>query len=128
MSKGARVLVCGGRGYDSADVWNWLERFLRDEIESNLGRGAWPISVLMHGGAKGADEGAGKWAESEDLKSIVFKADWKKYGKSAGPRRNSIMLRDGKPDIVIAFPGGKGTEDMVNKAHGESVPVIRVKP
>lgn len=124
MSKGARVLVCGGRYY--CGVWIWLERFLRDEIESNLGHTMWPISALMHGGAKGADTEAGLWAESEGITPLVYKAEWKKYGKSAGPRRNAIMLRDGKPDIVIAFPGGKGTENMVTLARSHGVPVIRV--
>jgi hypothetical protein len=127
VSKGARVLVCGGRNKNPADIWNWLERFLRDEIESNLGHSMWPISALMHGGAKGADEGAGQWAESEGIEPLVFKANWKSHGRSAGPRRNSIMLREGRPDIVIAFPGGAGTKNMVEQARG-LVPVIEVKP
>lgn len=48
--------------------------------------------------------GAGTWA------------DWKKHGKAAGPIRNGIMLRDGKPDMVVAFPGGRGTANMVDQA------------
>ena len=53
-------------------------------------------------------------------------ADWKKYGKSAGCRRNALMLRDGCPDFVVAFPGGRGTADMVKKAKAAGVRVIEV--
>lgn len=120
-----RVLVCGGRDLDSADVWNWLEQYLRCSLQHRFGSKAWPVTAVMHGGARGADEGAGKWAESEHLKPLVFKADWKKHGKAAGPIRNGHMLIQGKPDAVIAFPGGRGTANMVTLAEDAGVPVIR---
>lgn len=121
-----RVLVCGGRHMDSATVWNWLEHYLRSEITCQFGSKAWPITALMHGGARGADEGAGRWAESENLKPLVFKADWKQHGRAAGPIRNKKMLDQGKPDVVIAFPGGAGTKNMVGMAMASGVPVIEV--
>lgn len=123
-----RVLVCGGRNLDSADVVNYLNKFARCDITERLGNAAWPVKALMHGGARGADEGAGRWAESEGLKPLVFKADWKRYRKAAGPRRNAIMLEQGKPDLVIAFPGGKGTQNMTELARASGVPVIEVRP
>ena len=43
-------------------------------------------------------------------------AQWTKYGKSAGPIRNAEMLRFGKPQLVVAFPGGDGTENMIGQA------------
>lgn len=49
-----------------------------------------------------------------------------KYGKSAGPIRNQTMLDDGKPDLVLAFPGGRGTADMVAKAEKHGIPVRRI--
>ncbi len=121
-----RVLVCGGRHTDSATVWNWLENYLRSEIVCKFGSKAWPITTLMHGGAKGADEGAGKWAVSEGLTPLVFKANWKKNGASAGPIRNRTMLAQGKPDVVVAFPGGRGTKNMTELARASGVPVIEV--
>ena len=45
-----------------------------------------------------------------------IRLDWKKYGKKAGPLRNQQMLEEGKPDLVVAFPGGNGTADMVRRA------------
>jgi hypothetical protein len=47
---------------------------------------------------------------------IEFPANWKVYGRAAGPIRNMKMLLEGKPDLVVAFPGGIGTADMVKKA------------
>lgn len=57
------------------------------------------------------------------INRTVFKADWSKDGRKAGPVRNSVMLSVGKPDLVIAFPGGRGTADMVRKAKAKGVPV-----
>ena len=37
-----------------------------------------------------------------------------------------IMLDEGKPDLVVAFPGGRGTADMIRKAEGAGVPVVTV--
>ena len=56
----------------------------------------------------------------------VYVADWKIYGKSAGPRRNQKMLDDGKPTIVIAFhndiDNSKGTADMIARAKKLGIP------
>jgi len=47
---------------------------------------------------------------------MPFPADWSRHGKSAGPIRNRQMLIEGRPDIVVAFPGGKGTANMIKQA------------
>lgn len=112
-----KVLVCGGRNYD-----NYLELCkTMTTIHSNL-----PIDEVIHGGAKGADTLAGEWAEGAGIPVRVFKADWHKHGRSAGPIRNKQMLVEGKPDIVVAFPGGRGTQNMVNQAEKAGVKVFRV--
>lgn len=117
---GLRVIVCGGRNYDSSAVWNWLERNAVDMLGER-------IAHVIHGGASGADEGAHWWAISEENCShALYAANWKKHGKSAGPRRNQRMLDEGKPDAVIAFPGGRGTADMVRRAKSAGVRVIEV--
>lgn len=36
------------------------------------------------------------------------------------------MIDEGKPDLVVAFPGGRGTADMVNKALAAGIKVIRI--
>ena len=124
-----KVLVCGGRNYDKADVWNWLEQNLYDHVYAvTRTHPIPPLTTIIHGGAQGADEGAGDWAKSEGCRVQIFKADWKKHGKAAGPIRNQQMIDVGQPDIVIAFPGGKGTADMVRRASAAGVPVIEVSP
>jgi hypothetical protein len=77
-----RILICGGRDLSSSDVFNWLERYLRDEVEELLGYKAWPPTAIIHGGARGADEGAGDWAESEGIKPTVFKVS-RYYGANS---------------------------------------------
>lgn len=122
-----RVLICGGRDMGRADAFNWLERNAYDEIAHATGFfSSIVIDAVIHGGARGADEGAAMWGKSEDLKVICFPANWKKHGKAAGPIRNRQMIEEGKPDIVIALPGGRGTANMVQQARAAGIQVIEV--
>lgn len=115
-----RVLVCGGRGFLDED---FLFRQLDAFHQSNDG----PITVLMHGKARGADTFAGRWAKLEGgitvLEFDITKKEWDTLGPSAGPLRNQRMLDKGDPDVVLAFKGGKGTLDMVNRARAAGVRV-----
>src|SRR5690554_468795 len=90
----SRVLVCGGRDFDD---YNLLKSYL-DTHE---------ISTIIHGNAKGADSLADKYARENAIDRIVYPANWEGHGKLAGFIRNSMMLNHGKPDKVIAFPGGR---------------------
>jgi cysteine synthase len=117
-----RVLVCGGRDYsDRAAVARALVPY----------RPAKPATepsdtILILGGATGADAIAEEWADVWGVRKRVFPANWKKHGKAAGPIRNQQMLDEGQPDIVIAFPGGRGTADMVSRARAKGVEVVVV--
>jgi hypothetical protein len=115
-----RVLVCGGRDY--VQVGNVFAA-LKGLWESN-GRAL----VVIEGGGRGADTAAACWAEAwapRGVEHVEFKANWREHGKNAGPRRNQKMLDEGKPDVVLAFPGGRGTADMVMRAEGAGIPVVR---
>lgn len=114
-----RVLVCGGRDFsDSLFISGVLENFhAHDEYQD------W---VIIEGGARGVDTFAKKWAERTYIPVLEYKADWNKHGKAAGPIRNQQMLDEGKPDLVIAFPGGRGTADMVSRAKKANIPVEEV--
>lgn len=113
-------LVCGGRDYrDKECVWEAL-----DFTCERLGRRP---NLLIHGGAAGADEWAALWAAHRAVPARAFWAEWKRYGGAAGPLRNQRMLDEGKPRLVLAFPGGKGTADMVRRARKTGVPVISFK-
>lgn len=112
-----RVLVCGGRDYSD---YGKVNRTLR---------GLWlspERDVIIYGGASGADRLAREWAEEHFIASQCFQADWTKHGKAAGPLRNQKMLDEGKPDLVVAFPGGNGTADMVRRAKQAGVPVMEI--
>jgi NADPH:quinone reductase-like Zn-dependent oxidoreductase len=111
-----KVLVCGGRDYvDAAHVFEVLTK-LHDET---------PIRVLIHGGASGVDTHAGHWAE-DWVHTTVYHADWATHGRAAGPIRNQKMLDEQHPDLVVAFPGGRGTADMMTRARRAGVRVIEV--
>lgn len=104
---GMRILVCGGRD------WNDRDAVVRALASVDAKKG---IDVVIHGGAEGADSFAEVWAAVNGKRVVTFKADWSAYGKAAGPMRNQKMIDEGKPDGVVAFPGGKGTADMVHRA------------
>ncbi len=106
------VLVCGGRDFEGYEI---AERVLNGI----------PIGKILHGGATGADAIASMYATEKSIPEIVFPADWTTHGKSAGPRRNQQMI-DFNPDIVVAFPGGKGTKDLLTKAEKAKIPCFIV--
>lgn len=102
-----RIVICGGRNYSDAET---LRRVL-DGLHAVAG-----IKEIATGGAKGADQLAEEWARAVGVDSRVYLADWEQYGRSAGPRRNRVMLTEFAPDIVVSFPGGRGTSDCVRQA------------
>lgn len=117
-SHGLRVLVCGGRRYG-------LDPAERREVYYVL-QGLHErhrIAAIIEGGAPGADASAAAFAQQEGVPLLTFRPDWDTYGKAAGPRRNQRMLDEGKPDVVLAFPGGKGTADMARRAMAAGVEV-----
>ncbi len=110
-----RLLVCGGRTYDDAKaVYRSLDTLNPD--------------VVIHGGANGADTLADNWAEDNGKEIEVFEADWDRHGRAAGPIRNQAMLDEGRPDAVLAFPGGPGTEDMIARAKRAGLHVYQYVP
>lgn len=112
-----KVLVCGGRDYASyAKVEKLLDRV----------KAKYPNLTLIHGGARGADALADRWAFMHKVPKLVFLADWDKHGKAAGAIRNAKMLQQGKPDFVVAFPGGAGTADMIQQAEAKGLAVVKV--
>ena len=112
-----RVLICGGRDFLK---WHYLEGAL-DIIAAGT-----PITCVISGGAKGADTLAEYWAYQRGIQREIYQADWTQYGKAAGAIRNSRMLKEGKPELVIAFPGGKGTANMIEQATAANIPIIKL--
>ncbi len=113
-----KVLICEDRNWDNYSIIkNYVEKLPKDVI-------------IIEGGCRGADRLSKMVAIQLSLKFIEVKAEWNKYGKSAGPIRNRKML-DMKPDIVIAFHNNidksKGTKDCINEAKKRGMVVRIVK-
>ena len=107
-----RVIVCGGRDYsDEATIHDVLS--------------ALRPATIVHGDARGADSYVELIAPHYGHKTERHPADWQQHGKAAGPIRNQKML-DAGADLVIAFPGGEGTADMVGRARRSGAPVLEV--
>lgn len=119
-----KVLVCGGRDYDNRErLFEVLDQALKAATLAGK------TFTLVHGGARGADALSGLWAaeRQEHVTVRVYKADWEKHKRSAGPIRNRLMFTSEQPDVIIAFSGGKGTADMISVARKANVPVYEVK-
>jgi hypothetical protein len=114
---GLRVLVCGGRNYNGSDEWNHVIGVLADIHRRET------IVAIIQGGASGADLLGRCWAGMYNVKCVTVRADWHTHGRAAGPIRNKRMLDDFKPDLVVAFPGGRGTADMIQQAEAAGVAV-----
>ena len=97
-------------------------------LASVLGQHRHHITELLHGGARGADRLAFRWAVRHHVHSHCFAADWERFGKAAGVRRNHQMARAG--DVLVAFHvhNSPGTAHMIAcmRALGKPVVVIRV--
>jgi hypothetical protein len=118
-----RLLVCGSR--------EWTDRELLaatvDQAIAEHGQGR-PGVVLIEGDARGADRLAGRLARARGWQLEVYPADWQRHGRSAGMRRNARMLREGRPELVLAFTddlaASRGTADMVRRARAARLPVM----
>lgn len=113
-----RILVCGGREYDDEGlVFSTLDYYAKK-------RG---VMCIINGGACGADALATAWASARCVPCLIYAAQWERHGNAAGPIRNQRML-DGqpRPTLVIAFPGGRGTADMVRRARSAGIEVVEI--
>lgn len=72
------------------------------------------VTELVSGGAKGVDKAGEEWAQRMGIPVRVFRADWRRYRRGAGPVRNREMAA--YADALAAFPGGSGTRNMLAEA------------
>ncbi|ABD27421.1 hypothetical protein Saro_2986 [Novosphingobium aromaticivorans DSM 12444] len=108
-----KIVVTGGRDFgDFALVTRALSAVHRKH----------GITALIQGGADGADRLCAEWGWDNGIPVATFNADWKTHGKRAGPLRNQRMIDEGTPDAAIAFPGGRGTADMLGRLQAAGIP------
>jgi YspA, cpYpsA-related SLOG family len=111
------IAVTGGRRYENA-------RAVFDTLGAIHSRR--PITLLVHGNCPtGADALSVEWANAAgvDHTGDRYSADWHRYGLSAGPVRNRLMLKNERPCGLVAFPGGSGTRNCVKTARELGIPV-----
>lgn len=123
------VVVTGGRDYDDAQFIGWALGHFYDYYRDNPKPGTTMVVqnlTIVNGGARGADELSSRWADKWKIGKNIHHADWNLYGIAAGPIRNKHMLEAYPKDstIVVAFPGGNGTKDCVERARRMGLSVV----
>lgn len=113
------VIVCGGRNYNNKEnVYSILD-IINSKLKNNdtilKNNNSFELKIV-NGGADGADLLSKFWARDRKVELEIFLADWKTYGKKAGPLRNKLMFDVTNPQIIVAFNGGKGTQNMIELA------------
>jgi hypothetical protein len=110
------VLVTGGRDYDDVGtVFDCLTK-LNDQFER---------MIVVHGDADGADTLANTVCKELGIEQARVPAAWNKYKKAAGPIRNKLMLELFPTlDLIMAFPGGTGTENMKTQGAKLGIPIL----
>lgn len=105
-----KLIVAGSRDFeDYSVVKEAIRLFLRDNPIDG------PVQIVS-GGAQGVDRLGERYARDERLNLRVIPAQWKLYGRSAGPLRNKAMA-DYADGLVAVWDGvSKGTDNMINTA------------
>lgn len=119
-----KYLVCGGRDYTNhAFIFQTLDALPRPILVIECGQRQFDPALKRTIG--GADFWAMRWANVRGIECVTEKAEWRRLGRAAGAARNALMLKKYSPTLVVAFPGGRGTANMVRLATEAGVKVIR---
>lgn len=106
-----KVAIIGSRGFNDYAL---LEKVL-DQLT---------ITLILSGGAKGADLLAENYASSHNIETLIFKPDYKLYNRSAPLKRNFKIID--ACDYVIAFWDGqsRGTKHAIDYALSQNKSII----
>ena len=96
MKNITKIAVVGSRGFDDYALFKEVMDGYLDKVGT---------AAFVSGGASGADTLAEQYAKENDIDVIVFKPEWKRYGKRAGYIRNEQIWEEA--DCGIAFWDGK---------------------
>ena len=113
------LLIAGSRNFNDRETF---ERVAADYIDMDA-----RFTTIVEGGASGADSLAKEYAEKYCAGFVEFKADWKKYGRAAGPKRNDEMVAfiKEKNGTALYFWDGEsiGTKQCIESARRKGVDV-----
>ena len=112
-----RITIGGCRDFEDYEVFTG---FVSECIEKMKPRDR---IIILSGHCKGTDLMAEKYADEMGYEIEIHTADWKKYGRAAGPKRNAEMIQNS--NAVIAFWDGKsrGTKNLLEYAKKKSIPI-----
>ena len=105
-----RVVIGGCRYYHNYEDFSCFVDFCLSRIKKEH------KIIILSGHCTGVDMMAERYAKENKFDLEIYPAEWDKYGKSAGPRRNREMVL--KADFIIAFWDGKsrGTHSLIDYA------------
>jgi hypothetical protein len=115
-----KIIIAGGRDFNNYEELErvcdfYLQNQKEIEIVNGKGDGGFVDKIKV----AGADKLAEDYAIKKGYKITFFPANWNKFGKSAGPRRNKQMADYcGAEDGLIAFwdKKSRGTKNMIELA------------
>lgn len=121
MGTEIKIGIVGYRNFKDENKFNLIMKKVMKIITKD--KSDYKITVIS-GGASGTDTLAYNWAKKNKYTTKIHEADWKKFGKSAGPKRNTLIVRDS--DYLIAFlhPDSVGTRDSIKKAEEKNIQVF----
>jgi len=100
-----KVIIAGSR--DIIDM---------NELKQAINDSEFQITEVVCGGARGVDELGLIWGTNNDQPVKIFKADWHKFGKQAGIRRNIEMGKYAEALIAVWDGNSRGTDHMIKYA------------
>jgi len=80
------------------------------------------ITLIVSGGARGADTLAERYAKERAIPYLIFPANWDEYGKQAGMLRNQEIVNNADGMIAFLAPESRGTRDSIKRAQIKGIP------
>jgi len=103
-----KIIVAGSRNFNNYELLRDRLNYLLKDVSNK------DEITIVSGGARGADQLGERYAKEKGYKTIRKLADWDKYGKSAGYKRNEEMAKIA--DVCVCFWDGesRGTKHMID--------------
>ena len=116
-SRAMRIIVSGSRSHCDLQL---VEREL-DKLHRRM-----LIHVVIHGCCGDQAGAIEHWARSNGIAVVRYPPNWERFGHQGEILRNSFMLEDSRPDLVVAFPGGHSTADLLLRARRAGIAVLEI--
>lgn len=114
-----KIAIVGSRNFDDHET-------VVRELDAVLDEKGVTRPTIVSGGAPGVDTTAKRIAQSRGYPYVEYPADWKKYGRAAGPIRNKQIVEESEFVLAFVAPNSKGTLVTIKMAGKAGIPVKRV--